>query len=232
MGLLDASLFGGLVVGAYLSAPLFFIAGQYGYLTVFATSATFYLLGYLCVIFIPESVHVSHVGSSSRGLCSLFDKQLVIRMITTCCKRREHYGRAIIFLVIIAVSTCVITMEGDSAVSFLYTRDKFGWDIRTFTQFGSLSTLISVFGTVAGMYIFSVWLRIPDSMFASCVFLTKCGQTLICGLAPKDWYLYVGCAVGILGGVSGSLCRSIISKTVPLEDIGKFCHTLNSGILD
>lgn len=34
--------------------------------------------------------------------------------------------------------------------------------------------------------------------------------------------LFEGSAVGILGGVSGPLCRSVISKTVPLEDIGMF----------
>jgi len=47
-------------------------------------------------------------------------------------------------------------------------------------------------GAVAGMFIFSVWLRIPDSIFAVCVFITKIAQTFICGLAPHDWFLYIG----------------------------------------
>jgi hypothetical protein len=34
--------------------------------------------------------------------------------------------------------------------------------------------------------------------------------------------LVKGSAVDVLGGVSGPLCRSIISKTVPLEDVGMF----------
>ncbi|PNF29985.1 hypothetical protein B7P43_G06967 [Cryptotermes secundus] len=220
MGFLDVCLFGGVAVGGYLSAPLFSVAGKYGYLTVFATSATCYLLSFLYVTFIPESVNVSQMGSSNGGLCSVFDIRLVSKMIATCCKRREHYRRAIIFLVIIVISTCIISLEGESTVSFLYTRDKFGWDIRKYTQFGSVVTLLSLCGTLIGMYIFSVWLRISDSVFALCVFLTKCAQTLIFGFAPKDWYLYIGSAVGVLGGVSGPLCRSLISKTVPLEDIG------------
>jgi hypothetical protein len=37
-------------------------------------------------------------------------------MIATCCKRREHYGRAIIFLVIIVVATSVITLEGKDKI--------------------------------------------------------------------------------------------------------------------
>lgn len=62
MGILDASLFFGLVVGTYLSAPLFSIAGTYGYLTVFGTSAVCFLVSFLYVTFIPESVDVNQVS--------------------------------------------------------------------------------------------------------------------------------------------------------------------------
>lgn len=62
MGILDASIFFGLVVGTYLSAPLFSIAGPYGYLTVFGTSAICFLVSFLYVTFIPESVDVSQVS--------------------------------------------------------------------------------------------------------------------------------------------------------------------------
>lgn len=220
LGILDTSLFAGVVVGTYLGAPLFSVAGRYGYLTVFGTSAMCFLVSFLYVTFIPESVDVNQTRNSTGRFCSLFDTQLVIRMFATCFKEREHHRRAIIFLVIITISTCIITLEGENAVSFLYTRNKFGWDITKHTEFASAATLVSVFGTVTGMYIFSVWLRIPDSIFAVFVFITKFAATFISGLAPHDWYLYIACAVGVLGGVSGPLCRSIISKTVPLEDIG------------
>jgi len=42
------------------------------------------------------------------------------------------------------------------------------------------------------MSIFSVWLGIPDSIFAIYVFITKFAQTFISGVAPRDWYLYIG----------------------------------------
>jgi hypothetical protein len=62
MGMLDASLFLGLVVGTYLSAPLFSIAGTYGYLAVFGTSAICCLVSFLYVTFIPESVDINRVS--------------------------------------------------------------------------------------------------------------------------------------------------------------------------
>jgi hypothetical protein len=36
--------------------------------------------------------------------------------------------------------------SGESTVSFLYTRDRFGWDIRKYTQFGSAVTVVSLIG--------------------------------------------------------------------------------------
>lgn len=68
MGLLDVCLFGGVAVGGYVSAPLFSVAGRYGYVTVFATSAACYLLSFLYVTFIPESVNVSQVSELDTNL--------------------------------------------------------------------------------------------------------------------------------------------------------------------
>jgi hypothetical protein len=68
MGLLDVCLFGGVAVGGYLSAPLFSVVGKDGYLTMFATSATCYLLSFLYVTFIPESVNVSQVSELDTNL--------------------------------------------------------------------------------------------------------------------------------------------------------------------
>jgi hypothetical protein len=50
--------------------------------------------------------------NSTGGLCRLFDMSLVVRMFATCFKKRDHHRRTIIFLVIIALSTCVLTLEG------------------------------------------------------------------------------------------------------------------------
>jgi hypothetical protein len=62
LGILDTSLFAGVVVGTYLGAPLFSVAGRYGYLTVFGTSAMCFLVSFLYVTFIPESVDVNQVS--------------------------------------------------------------------------------------------------------------------------------------------------------------------------
>ncbi|XP_069691101.1 probable peptidoglycan muropeptide transporter SLC46 isoform X1 [Periplaneta americana] len=220
MGIFEAALLSGFVVGTYTCAPLFLAAGQYGYVTVFACSATFALLGFLYGVYIPESVNVIQKGNSVAGLCTLFDSEFIVRMVSTCCKRREQYGRAILFLIIITTATCIITMEGESNISFLYTREKFEWNLSKYTRYSSISMVTVVLGGLVGMYIFSVWLKISDSLFAACIFITKCLQTLIYGLAPKDWYMYLGSTVGIFGGVVGPLCRTIISKTVPGEDTG------------
>jgi len=38
-------------------------------------------------------------------------------------------------------------------VSFLYTRNKFGWDIKKHTEFAGAATLVSVFGKFISKYL-------------------------------------------------------------------------------
>jgi hypothetical protein len=45
------------------------------------------------------------------------------------------------------------SFSGESAVSFLYTRDRFGWDIRKYTQFGSIVTLLTLCGKFIRKYV-------------------------------------------------------------------------------
>lgn len=103
MGLLDVFLFGGLAAGGSLSAPLFSVGGKYGYVTVFATSATCYLLSFLYVTFIPESVNVSQVREQDTNSYPVHKGtgsplQWILRATRWCCVH---------FSVISARSNCV-----------------------------------------------------------------------------------------------------------------------------
>ncbi|XP_069691110.1 probable peptidoglycan muropeptide transporter SLC46 isoform X2 [Periplaneta americana] len=203
------------------SAHLFSIAGQFGYVAVFATCAICCLIAFFYTWFcIEESVPQRQLDCNSSGLSGLFDRRLFFNMMHTCSKRREHYGRAIIFLVISAVSTSVITMEGEAAVVYLFTRNKFEWDIHKHTTFSTVSMLVIVLGTVFGSILLSSWLQIPDDIFAMIAFFTKTVSAAIFAVAPAGWVMYLGCMFGLFGGVTGPLGRSIMSKTVPQQDVG------------
>lgn len=221
MGLLDGSIYTGYAIGMLCTAPLFNVSGKYGYLIVFSVSSVLNLLGFLYLVFVPESVNINQTDESSHaGVCSIFDFKLVVRMISTCCKKREHYGRPIIFLMIIAISSCILILEGESAVTFLYTRTKFGWNLSKYMNYSSFTVLVTVIGSTAGMYIFSVWLNLSDSIFAVFVFIIKTVQILLFAFAPTPWYLIACSIIGAIGAVIGPLCRSVLSKSVPQSDIG------------
>jgi len=89
------------------------------------------------------------------------------------------------------------------------------------------NVLLLLTGTVAGMCIFSVWLRIPDSIFAVCVFITKFAQTFISGLAPHDWYLYIGkCNFISVKSKLNSVVycnKKLLSLTYIIDFCPKFC---------
>jgi len=63
--------------------------------------------------------------------------QLAIRMFATCFKKRDHHRRTIIFLVIVALSTCIITLEGKDVLP-----------VHSCEVRGVVSTCLGVFGVL------------------------------------------------------------------------------------
>jgi len=58
-------------------------------------------------------------------------------MLATCFKKRDHHRRTIIFLVIFALSTCVITIEGKDVLP-----------VHSCELHGVVSTCLGVFGVL------------------------------------------------------------------------------------
>lgn len=73
MGMLDASLFTGYLVGTFVSAHLFTVSGEYGYVTVFATCGMACLTAALYILFfVQESVSSKDVSLHTQNLWNMF----------------------------------------------------------------------------------------------------------------------------------------------------------------
>ncbi|KAF4523941.1 hypothetical protein B566_EDAN011195, partial [Ephemera danica] len=109
--------------------------------------------------------------------------------------------------------------DREISVMYLYTREKFEWSLREYSLFSSASVCIITAGTLVGLHTLSKQLALPDAPLAAFAFLTKAVSVTTKALAPKPWVLYLGSAFDFLGGVASPLGRTILSKSVPKEDI-------------
>lgn len=230
IAMVDAALFCGLLLGMVSVSYIYKAAGQWGFVTVFSLGTTFCTLAWIyCCFFVEESV----VNNESKYPCccltsGLFNNKFVVSMMRTCFEKRPDYGRAIILMltVVLVCGTCVI--DGESSVVFLFTREKFGWDLRDYTLFTGIALAINIVGLAFGTCVLTSWLNLPPAPLSAFACFLKILACVVATFSPAYWYLYVGAVLSLVGACVGPWCRSIISNSVPREEIGKIFALVGS----
>lgn len=112
-------------------------------------------------------------------------------MLKVCCKKRTNYERLIIWLVMTSSSLGIFTMIGESSVYYLFTREKFGWNLQQYTLFSSFSISLSIVGVLSMAFIFKT-LKARDALMSMISFAFACIKSLFTLFAVNIWYMYVG----------------------------------------
>ncbi|CAH0551578.1 unnamed protein product [Brassicogethes aeneus] len=216
MGIVEATLGIGIFLGNLCSSYIFFAIGYAG---VFGIAAGISFFTFLLVwFFIPETLESNENEGYFKGF---FDLSNIKEMLKSTFKERESYTRPIILLSILLLTLYIFVINGDASITFLYLRDKMQWSLKQYTIFSSIGTVIFIVGTVFGIYILHTLLNITESVLVLCGFLSFMNGHLIQGLATKDWHIYGASFAKILGGLVSPMMRSLISKIIPLEEVGK-----------
>ncbi|XP_059607645.1 probable peptidoglycan muropeptide transporter SLC46 [Phlebotomus argentipes] len=217
MGVMEGVLYAGLFVGSISSS---YILQWTSAATVFAVSALSCLLGLLHIrLCVAETVFCPDFqGSKFR---ELFRFDHVRDMLVTSFKPRPDNRRAIIWLAIFGLVLSLAIMEGTATVFFLFTRAKFGWTIRDYTIYESVSIVVQLVGALCAIALLKKIFRMSDAMIAAVAFASDCLQNLARTLAVTPADLYFGVAVGVLKSISGPMGRAVISNVTPASEIGK-----------
>jgi len=77
-------------------------------------------------------------------------------------------------------------------------------------------------GTILGLWFLPKYLKISDELLALIAFTLDIVQCVLIAIAGADqaYFLYIGAAVAALRGVVGPAVRSILSKTIPAQELG------------
>nr|CAD7457945.1 unnamed protein product [Timema tahoe] len=220
MGFIQASLLSGLLMGNLVSSYLFKGAGREGYTAVYGTSALLALVGFIYITWwLPESRQVAHLKDG--GIKDLFFSKHIKDMFNTCFLQRSAGKRTIVLLTIATLASSVLTIEGEFSMLFLYTRLKFGWDIRHYAIYNSVGLIMSITGILLGLWVLTSLLKLPPAPLTMLAFSTNMVAAALISWSPSSWYLYLASGVGFLSNISSPLCRAIIANSVQPHEVGK-----------
>ncbi|XP_076252114.1 putative peptidoglycan muropeptide transporter SLC46 isoform X2 [Rhynchophorus ferrugineus] len=212
----------GIPVGLALSGVLYKKIGFYG---VFSISSVLYIMaiyyGYTKVKE-PKKIDVPVLKDSSCAFVrDFFDVRHLVDTFKVAFKDGPNNRKMKVMLLMLVVMVVIGPMHGEMNVSYLFTRYRFNWDEVDFSIFSTYSMITNLVGTSVSVGVFSHLLKIDDGFIGIYSSMSKILSSFVYGLAKTSLVFYLGAIVEILNGTSFIAMRSIASKLVPSDELGK-----------
>ncbi|XP_044746799.1 proton-coupled folate transporter-like [Coccinella septempunctata] len=205
-------------IGQFLSGFLFI---RLDYIGVLLVAAGLYLFGIAYGIFFIKEAKLPKIQKDKSLLADMFDPTNALDTFKVLWKKDAHkdlpllWGILVLFFIVTGVSNVNLT------TLFLYLRNTFHWTGPDFSLFSATNTVIHLIGIVLFVPLFTKVFNLSDVTILIFTFLDKIATTIITGLARSNIVLYIGCFVSIITNITIVALRSMATKAVSEEDLGK-----------
>ncbi|KAF5270431.1 hypothetical protein FQR65_LT05619 [Abscondita terminalis] len=212
----------GIPIGMALSGILYKKIGFYG---VFSVSGILYIVAFVYGYFKIEETPRENATGKLKSRCSFFkeffDWNHILDTMKVAFKQGENNRRIKIMMLMLVVMVVIGPMHGEMVVIYLFTRFRFNWDEVDFSIFSTYNMVIGMIGTSVSVGLFSHFLKIDDAIIGVMSSASKILSSFVYTFATVAWVFYLGPIVEILNGTSFIAMRSIASKLVPTDELGK-----------
>lgn len=228
LGKLQAMNFFGLFAGSFLSGALLETSD---FNTVMCVIVVLHGAAILCTVFcVDESVPPNKQQESLKQYLSIFNPANVKNSILVLCKQRKYNFRQIIIALFVLSITNQTCKTGEMDVTVLYVeRRPLAWPKSWYGY------LLSVDYAIMGLCLFfflpvlTELVKMPDVGIIMLAVSCKIARSLWAAFCFKSWMVYVSVMIGAFGGLSVSSIRSLLSKSVEEDELGKMFALLASG---
>ncbi|XP_064095307.1 probable peptidoglycan muropeptide transporter SLC46 [Macrobrachium nipponense] len=227
IALMDFSFVLGFPLGIWLSDIIYYELGYFG---IYGISASLFFLTIMYSLIRIEDTrgpfsklnleNVEFTQRPNNMLGDLFDTQNMKDSIAVCSKLRPNNGRGKILALMVSMFLTLFTF-GTTNIAYLYVKRKFGWDYNQYVHLGIVKCFAGILGTGIVLPLLSYKLQVHDSILGIIGCFSSVASSIVTGFAPNSWYMYLSTVVGGLSGLAALVNRSILSKIVPDEEIGK-----------
>ncbi|XP_022224755.2 proton-coupled folate transporter [Drosophila obscura] len=209
LGMMAGSMAGGYIYAGVGAATLFILVGS------LIAVALLYI-----IFLVPESLKPENLQSESR-IRGFFRFDLVKNLVMTCCKKRENYDRAIIWMVMMSLTLSIFAMEGEGTVNYMFVQKEFNWDVTDYSEFNTSRIVIQVVGSIIAMVLLLRLLKVSIVTMTLLAFGCCVLEGTVRATAVHGQEMYLGLVLGMLRGVMSPMCKAILSQLTPSSEIGK-----------
>ncbi|XP_023308597.2 tetracycline resistance protein, class A [Lucilia cuprina] len=223
VGILNICFSVGVPIGTALSGVLLKKIGFYG---VFSISASLYVFSLVYGFFFlpeprPRCIQPETKEKPKSLLADFFDKQHIVETFRVAFKKGENKRRARVILLMIVVMVVIGPIYGEMNVMYLFTRYRFNWNEVDFSVFNTFAVVTGLVGVLFCVGVLSHKLKIDDALIGVLSSTSKILSGFVYAFATLPWHMYVGAIVEIFNGTSFIAMRSMATKLVSKDELGK-----------
>jgi len=151
----------------------------------------------------------------------------IIDSIKVSFKKRTNGKRFYLWVYLLVHFNVILPFYGESVIGYNYVRTRYNWEVQDYSNFITLSEIFDIVGQsicIPLLGIFSIRDSLIVPFLLSCIII----RDFVKGFGEAPWMFYFGSAINIMCGYSFSACRSIVSKCVDSDEIGKVFALLAS----
>ncbi|XP_050680090.1 proton-coupled folate transporter-like [Leptidea sinapis] len=224
LGLINFSMSVGFPIGMGLSGVLLKYSGFY---SVYSFCAVIHVLNFLYTVFILKDPKrdEGQKQHDKKGLVHLtrlyFDIANIKNTLLVVFKKGSNNRRLRMFVYLAVAAILFGPTHGELAVMYISTRYRFNWDEVKFGIFQAYNFVMHTLGTIISVAIFSKWLRWHDAVLGIFSTISKIASSFVYCFAQNERILYLAPVIDMLNGTSLLAIRSIVSKLVATDELGK-----------
>ncbi|CAH2107805.1 unnamed protein product [Euphydryas editha] len=220
VGLVNFTFTAGIPIGTALSGILLKIWGYYG---VFFLSGTIYLItityGLICLKTKTKPGIEYSQNEKALTFCNIFT--LVKETVAVAFKKRDGNLRKKIILLLTMVAIIYGPNHGEDKIAYLFVRYRLKWDALKYSIYSTYSIITHSLGVLFSISVFSKYWGFHDSMLCIISLTSKFVVSVYIAFVRTDLDMYMVPLIQILNVTSYTSMRSMISKLVLPEEIGK-----------
>ncbi|XP_014483619.1 PREDICTED: uncharacterized protein LOC106749067 isoform X3 [Dinoponera quadriceps] len=191
----------------------------FGIATVLCIAATLYIL-----LFVPETIQ----NHSTGAICKIFDFVLVKDLVRACIKKREGFNRSLVWSCIVCLTLLLITLQGELTIGYLFASARLSWNVKQYSTYVGVSVVLGIFGTILGIKLMRQCAELPEAIIAIISVISSLSSSLMRAFIWQSWHMYLATSMGSFSDLSRPMIRAVLSKTVPLQDMGKIFSLTSS----
>ncbi|CAL8124071.1 unnamed protein product [Orchesella dallaii] len=158
----------------------------------------------------------------------LFDFQHIKDAANCVMKKREGNTRLKLGLLLLSHACVFMPMCGEMGVLYLFCRYQFNWDAATFGSYLSYKTVVGFIGNFVSMGILSGKLKLTDPQNGIVGCLSNLVASIMFSVATSGFLMFLGPIVSLLAGAAMVVPRSMLSKIIPSDELGKINSCIGS----